>query len=450
MRRIVNSRRILPGGSSSHPIAPEAPVNAAARREYVRAVRPRYTLAPDRAKQAILDEFCATTGYHRKYAITLLNHPPQRPALPHRRRRPVYSEDVVTVLAAIWEAAGYPWSARLQALLPLWVPWARRHFAIPQAVLRALPKMSPSTIDRRLRSRKRQVCRRLYGRTKPGTLLKSHIPIRTEHWDVTTPGFIEVDLVSHSGNSALGDFLQSLNLTDIHTGWVESRAIMSKTQRTVQAALVELRAALPFPLRGLDSDNGSEFINAVLWEYCRGSQIQFTRSRPYKKNDNAHVEQKNWTHVRKLLGWDRYDSAEALAAINDLYRHELRLMMNLFQPSVKLVRKTRVGAQVRRQYDHPQTPLDRLLASKQGDPRQLRALQRLRGKIDPFALGAAIDRKLEQIYRLANRRHSPRGVTPETSPVDSRFQPRARHWNHDWLFASRRGRRAAVGSTVRT
>lgn len=446
MRRIVNSRRILPGGSS-HFIAPEAPVNAAARREYVRAVRPRYTLAPAGTKQAILDEFCATTGYHRKYAITLLNHPPQRSAPPHRRR-PVYSEEVVTVLAAIWETAGYPWSARLHALLPLWLPWACRHFAVSRPVLRALPKMSPSTIDRRLQSRKRQVRHRLYGRTKPGTLLKSHIPIRTEHWDVTTPGFTEVDLVSHSGNSALGEFLQSLNLTDIHTGWVESRAIRSKTQRGVHAALVELRAALPFPLRGLDSDNGSEFINTVLWEYCRGSQVKFTRSRPYKKNDNAHVEQKNWTHVRKLFGWDRYDSPEALAAINDLYRHELRLMMNLFQPSVKLIRKTRVGAQVRRQYDRPQTPLDRLLASKHGDPQQLRALQRLRSKIDPFALGAAIDRKLERIYRLANRRHSPRGASLEPSPVDARFQPRPRHWNHDWLFV-RQGRPAALGAAVR-
>ena len=196
----------------------------AARREYVRAVRPRYTLAPRKHRRAILDEFCATTGYHRKYAITVLNGPLPTPA-PPRRRQPVYTEQTVTVLAAIWEAAGYPWSARLQALLPLWLPWARRHFAIPRAVLRALPKMSPSTIDRRLRSRKRQIRRRLYGRTKPGTLLKSHIPVRTEHWDVTAPGFVEVDLVSHSGNSAVGDFLQSLNLTDIQTGWVESRAI---------------------------------------------------------------------------------------------------------------------------------------------------------------------------------------------------------------------------------
>ena len=421
----------------------------AARREYVRAVRPRYTLAPWRAKPAILDEFCATTGYHRKYAITLLNGP-QRTAQRPRQRPLTYSEDVITVLAAIWEAAGYPWSTRLHALLPLWLPWAKRHFAISPALARQVRRISPRTMDRRLQGRKRQVRRRLYGRTKPGTLLKHHIPIRTQHWDVTAPGFTEVDLVSHSGNWGDGEFLQSLNLTDIHTGWVESRAVLGKTQRAVRAAVAELHAALPFPLRGLDSDNGSEFINTSLFQYCRGRQIQFTRGRPYKKDDNAHVEQKNWTNVRKLLGWDRYDSLEAQAAMNDLYRHELRLMMNLYQPSVKLVRKTRIGARLRRQYDRPQTPLDRLLASGVGDPAQLRALQRLRNRLDPFAVAAAIDRKLQRIYRLANRRHSPRALFTLGSAVSPRFTPQPRRWNHDWLFHPRPSHRAGLGAPVRT
>jgi hypothetical protein len=448
MSRIVNSRKILPG-ASPHPVAPEAPVTPAARREYVRAVRPRYTLAPQHAKGAILDEFCATTGYQRKYAITLLNHPAEQRDHPRRRRRPVYAEPLIATLAAIWEAAGYPWSARLRALLPLWLPWARRHFRIPQAMERQLRTISASTIDRRLQTRKRRVRRRLYGRTKPGTLLKHHIPIRTAHWDVTIPGFIEVDLVSHSGNWADGDFLQSLNLTDIQTGWVESYAILRKTQRAVRAAVEALRAALPFALRGLDSDNGSEFINTLLWQYCRDRQIQFTRSRPYQKDDNAHVEQKNWTHVRKLLGWDRYDSPEAQAALNDLYRNELRLMMNLFQPSVKLRRKTRVGARVHRQYDCPQTPLDRLLASGQGDAQHLAALRRLRARLDPFALSTAIDAKLQRIYHLANRRHSPR-VGSYATPVSPRFVPPPHHWDNHWIFAAQQARRAAAEVPVRT
>jgi len=427
-------------------------VTPAARREYVRAVRPRYSLAPASAKPQILDEFCATTGYHRKYAITLLNHPAREASIQpaHRDRSPTYSNQAITVLAAIWEAAGYPWSSRLQALLPLWVPWARRHFPLSPTIEQQLRAMSPRTMDRRLQARKRQVRRRLYGRTKPGTLLKHHIPIRTQHWDVTTPGFTETDLVSHSGNWADGEFLQSLNLTDIHTGWVESRAIFGKSQRFVRAALAELCAALPFPLRGVDSDNGSEFINACIFHYCQDHQIDFTRGRPYKKDDNAHVEQKNWTHVRKLLGWDRYDSREALTAINDLFRNELRLMMNLFQPSVKLVRKTRVGSRLRRKYDRPQTPLDRLLASGAGDPEKLETLQRLRARLDPFVLAATIDRKLQQIYRLANRRHSPRRALPAVERVSPRFLPRPRRWNHDWLFRPRPSRHTTAGAPVRT
>lgn len=415
----------------------------AARREYVRAVRPRYTLAPQTAKRAILDEFCATTGYHRKYAMALLNNPKQPPPR-ERRRRPVYGEQTVAVLAAIWEAASYPWSTRLHALLPAWLPWARRHFVIPVAVERELCKLSPRTMDRRLQSRKRKIRRRLYGRTKPGTLLKHHIPIRTEHWDVTVPGFTEVDLVSHSGDSADGDFLQSLNLTDIHTGWGESRAIFGKYQRVVRGTVEELRTILPFALCGLDSDNGSEFINTALWEYCRSRTIQFTRSRPYKKDDNAHVEQKNWTHVRKIFGYERYDSVEAQTAINDLYRNELRWMMNLFQPSVKLVRKTRVGARITRQYDRPQTPLDRLIASGKGDTAKIRELVRLRARLDPFTLSATIDRKLQHIYQLANRRHSPRPGTYGTTSTSTRFLPRSRQWNNDWFFPKEVARRAAA------
>lgn len=424
----------------------------AARREYVRTIRPRYTLAPASAKPQILDEFCATTGYHRKYAIALLNHPPAtHPGeLVHRDRAPTYSEETIALLAAIWEAAGYPWSSRLEALLPLWLPWARRYFPLSPTIERQLRKMSPRTMDRRLQARKRRVRHRLYGRTNPGTLLKHHIPIRTEPWDVTTPGFTEIDLVSHSGNSADGEFLQTLNLTDIHTGWDESRAILGKGQRAVRAALAEMRQALPFPLLGTDSDNGSEFINACIFHYCQDHAIQFTRGRPYKKDDNAHVEQKNWTHVRKLLGWDRYDSQEALAAINDLYRNELRLMMNLFQPSVKLINKTRVGSRLRRKYDRPHPPLDRLLASGVGDPEKIKTLQRLRARLDPFALAAAIDRKLHQIYRLANRRHSPRGASPVASTISPRFQPRPRHWDNGWLFRPRPSRREMAGAPVRT
>ncbi len=385
------------------------------KQEYIRAIVQRYVSATKAAKHQILTEVCATTGYHRKAAIRRLRQARSPHPTPPRRRHPqIYGARTLTILAGIWEAAGYPWSVRLKALLPLWLPWAKRRVTIAPQVEHQLLTISPSTIDRRLQGRKRHLQRRLYGRTKPGTLLKHHIPIKTEHWNVTLPGFTEVDLVSHSGNSADGEFLQSLNLTDIHTGWVESRAVMGKSQTVVSVALEDMRTAMPFLLRGLDSDNGSEFINNHLFRYCEGREIQFTRGRPYKKDDNAHVEQKNWTHVRKLLGWDRYDSPQALQAMNDLYRHELRLMMNLFQPSVKLTRKVRVGSRLRRRYDRPQTPLDRLVASGAGDSAQIAVLQQLRTRLDPFALAETIDRKLRRIYRLANRRQSPRPVSAST------------------------------------
>jgi len=340
-------------------------VSPTSKREYIRAISQRYRTASRLAKQHILTEFCATTGYHRKAAIRVLNRPPGAQTRQRRRRPPTYGTQAIATLAAIWEAAGYPWSVRLKALLPLWLPRAKQRFAITPRVEQQVPSISPRTIDRRLQAKKTQLRRRLYGRTKPGTLLKHHIPIKTEHWDVTSPGFAEADLVSPSGNAADGEFVYSLHLTDIHSTWVETRAPLGRGQTAVLHALEEMAQVLPFPLQGLDSDNGSEFINHHLWRYGQTHGIQFTRGRPYKKDDNANIEQKNWTHVRKLLGWDRYDSHQALEAINDLYRNELRFMMNLFQPSVKLVRKVRVGSRLRRVYD-------RRLATSASAPGSLR------------------------------------------------------------------------------
>ena len=235
---------------------------------------------------------------------------------------------------------------------------------------------------------------------------------------MTSPGFTEVDLVSHSGNSGAGEFAHTLNVTDIHTTWTESRAVLGRGQATIEGALQEVEKALPFRLLGVDSDNGSEFINWHLQAWCQRKGIQLTRGRPYKKDDNAHVEQKNWTHVRKLLGWDRYDSPAAVEALNDLYRHELRLWLNLFLPSVKLVKKVRVGSKLRRVYDTPQTPLQRVASSPQAHAARVAELQSLRESLNPFALAKAIDQKLEHIYELANRRLSPK--VPQELPATER------------------------------
>ena len=385
--------------------------------DYLKAIYFRYRKASKPLRSRILDEFCQVCRYHRKYAIRLLNGPaPQKPnTTPSKGRRSTYGAKVIGALAAIWEAAGYPCSARLKALLPLWLPWAIQRLTLSAQAQKQLLTISPATIDRRLRPKKRQLKKRLYGRTKPGTLLKHHIPIKTDSWDVNTPGFTEIDLVSHSGNSASGDFVHSLNVTDIHCTWVESRAVMGKSQIGVLDAMKDIRQALPFKLLGIDSDNGSEFINYHLKTFCDQNTIQFTRGRPYKKDDNAHIEQKNYTHVRKIFGYERYDSQKAVEAMNDLYRNELRILQNLFLPSMKLLEKTRIGSKLKRRYDQPLTPLDRLLNCPQADPLKIQMLKNLRDTIDPFALAKRIEQKLERIYLLANPRISP-NPPPQPSP----------------------------------
>ena len=381
--------------------------------EYLRVMYERYGKAERKARGELLDEFCVTTGYNRKYAIRLLNGPVPEKKRPRRvrGRQPRYGTKVIAVLMAVWEAAGYPWSVRLKALLPNWMPWIRKRYRMSPEIEKQLLAMSARQMDRRLQSRKREQQRKIYGRTKPGTLLKHHIPVKTDSWDVKGPGFAEIDLVSHSGNSADGEFAHTLNLTDIYSGWTESQAVLGKSEIAVQQALDAIQAGLPFRLLGLDSDNGSEFINWHLKRWCDHKQIQLTRGRPYKKNDNAHIEQKNWTHVRKLLGWDRYDSAAAVAAVNAVYRQELRIWMNLYLPSVKLQKKVRVGSKLRRVYSPAQTPLERLLASGQADVRRIAGFKRLLATLDPFDLAARINRKLESVYQLANRRLSPKAET---------------------------------------
>jgi len=370
--------------------------------------RKRYKKGDRRDRSKLLDEFCEMTEYHRKYAIALLGRPVDAvvPPGPRRRRGASYGPAVCRALEYCWEHAGYPWSARLKAMLPQWLPWASRHLrSLTPEVEQALLKISPRQMDRLLADKKRGNKKRLYGHTKPGQLLKSQIPIRTDNWDVTSPGYLEIDLVVHCGPSASGEFICSFNLTDICTGWTETRAIMGKGEAGVVAALEEIRLELPFDLVAIDSDNGSEFINHHLVRWCKKHTITFTRSRPYKKNDNAHIEQKNWTHVRRIFGWDRYDTAEQCAMMNALYRSELYHMQNLFQPCVKLVGKTRVGSKVRRHYDTAMTPLDRLVAFHGTNPIPLR-VQRLltvRENLDPFGLSSRIDAGLTRLTRTTRQ-----------------------------------------------
>ena len=393
-----------------------------ARFEYLCQMWPVYRAARRAEKGRMLDQVCQVTGYHRKYAVRRLNGPPPESRPPRRRLRgPTYGKPVDHALRLVWEAANYPWSVRLKALLPRWLPWLKKRLSISPRLESQLLRISPRQIDRRLKPYKVRAKRRLYGRTKPGTLLKHQIPIKAERWEVDQPGHAEIDLVSHSGDRADGEFINSLTLTDIHTGWTETQAVPGKSQAFVVEALEQIRSRLPFELRAIDSDNGSEFINHHLHSYCELLGIKFTRGRPYKKDDNAHVEQKNWTHVRRLVGYLRNDSPKALLAMNELYRGELRSFQNLFMPSVKLMSKTRVGSRLRRHYDQPQTPLDRLIACRGAKAARLAALKALRDRLDPFKLSEILDRRLRLIHALSNPRHNPRGRAMEAAaPVENR------------------------------
>lgn len=397
-------------------------MKGAFRMQYLKMVYQRYDKSSKSVKGRILDELCRVCGYHRKYAIEKLRGyvrgaPPLKRE-GHRGHPKEYDAGVLEILEKVWEAADYPWSVRLKEILRVWLPAIKKHFPMTPEMEKKLSAVSPSTIDRALKTKKSSLKRRLYGRTKPGTLLKHQIPIKTDCWDVKQPGFVEVDTVSHSGPNAKDEFLNSVNLTDTASGWVETRAVMGKGERGVFLALTDMREELPFRLVGLDSDNGGEFINYHLAKYCEKEKIQFTRSRPYKKNDNAHIEQKNWTHVRKLLGWNRYDSQEALEAINCFYRNENRLFMNLFQPSVKLMKTIRRGSQVKKTYDVPKTPLDRLLLfeeKKKNRDKNLKLIQLkvLRKKLDPFLLSAKVNQSLREIWMLSHQ--SPHEAKPAHS-----------------------------------
>jgi hypothetical protein len=354
-------------------------------------------------KSRLLDQVGETLGRGRRQAKRLMRGKEPRVERPFRKRGPIYSERLIRVLEQVWQATQNLWSVRLKAALPLWMFWIKKRWSLSVEEERLLLAMSPATMDRRLAPYKSRLSRKIYGQTKPGRWLRRTIPIQTESWDVREVGWTEVDTVSHSGPFAAGVFARTLNQVDLLSTWVGMRAILGKKAEDIVAAEEDLRQEFPFELKGMDSDNGEEFINYELDRYCHKTGVQRFRSRPYKKDDQAHIEQKNGTNVRRLVGWDRYDTQEAVDAMNDLYRNELRLLINLFLPSVKLANKIRVGSRTRRVYKDAKTPLDRLMESGQGDGKKIEELRRLRERLDPFALSRTVDHKLQAIWSLASR-----------------------------------------------
>ena len=373
-------------------------------REYANAIKVRYQKGTKKQKGQILDEFTKATGLHRKASIRLLNR--RLVSKKKRSGRPVrYGIEVVQALRAVWEASDRLCSKRLHPFLPEFIGVLRRcgESNIGTEIEKALCSMSPATIDRLLQSWKRMDGRRSLSTTKPDSLLRSAIPIRTfADWQENRPGFIEVDLVAHCGENLEGFYLNTLMAVDVATGWAEFVGVWGKGQERVGAAIHNVRARLPFPMLGLDSDNGSEFINQDIARWCQRAGITFTRSRPYKKNDNCFVEQKNGSIVRRVIGRDRYSSKQAYEILNRVY-YLLRLYSNFFQPVMKLTLKTRHGAKVHRVYDIAQTPYQRVLKSGALNEKRKSEIISTYSHLNPVHLLKQINSNVERLWQLRER-----------------------------------------------
>jgi len=372
------------------------------KKELLGAIHPRYLKASKAEKSKIIDEFVAATGYHRKYAIRVLKHGPRRSKGKRKGRTAIYGGEVVKALEMVWEICGQICSRRLHPHLPEMVKVLERHHELhlDGETKRLLLQMSRATIDRCLQPARYKQPR---GRstTKPGGLLKAAIPLRTyTPWDEQRPGFMEIDLVAHCGESVAGQFLNTLTCTDIATGWTECLALLYRSQEQVHQGIQIMQQDLPFPLLGIDSDNGTEFINGLLYGYCQKNQITFTRSRPYKKNDQAHVEQKNWSIVRRTVGYDRWESQEEHALLASIYA-SLRLYTNFFQPVLKLVGKDRVGSKIIKRYDTAQTPYQRVLAVEDIPVEVKAQLINQYLQLNPVQLRKDIDQKVAKLWKIS-------------------------------------------------
>ena len=371
------------------------------KRELAKELHPRYLKSSKREKTRMLDEFVVTTGYSRKYANGLLKNGLSRKHKKKAGRKKKYQGEVIEVLEQVWEVCGRICSRRLHPFLPEIVEVLERFGEIDLSgeTKTLLLSMSRATIDRCLKAARYEHKRGL-STTKPGTLLKKSIEVRTwQDWDDEQPGFMEIDLVAHCGNTTAGQYVCTLTAVDMATGWTECLALPNKTQWAVHEAIQEMRKRLPFPLLGIDSDNGSEFINDLLYRYCLEEKITFTRSRPYRKNDQAHVEQKNWSVVRHTVGYDRFETEEELHLLKMVYK-DLRLYINLFQPVMKLIGKQRIDGKTIKYYDKAITPYRRTLAAEPVAFSDKVSLTNLYVQLNPVALRKNIDLNIGKLWKI--------------------------------------------------
>jgi len=375
------------------------------KRELLEAVRPRYLKAKKIEKQKMLDEFTSATGYHRKHAIRVLKNKVQvQNHLKGKTQtyKTIYRGEVVQALEQIWEVCGRICSKRLQPFLPEAIKVLERckEIEVTKETKDLLLKISSASIDRCLGLVRIKSPHGL-STTKPGSLLKNLIPVRTfTEWDQERPGFMEIDLVAHCGDTTEGQYLNTLTCTDISTGWTDVTALPRRSQEAVSQAIHWMRQRLPFSLLGIDSDNGSEFINDLLYRYCLDEKITFTRSRPYKKNDQAHVEQKNWSVVRHTVGYDRWETEQELVLLESIY-DDLRCYINFFQPSFKLIAKERIGNRTIKRYDTAKTPYQRVLERKDISLEAKARLMNLYIQLNPAELRRSIDQKTAKLWKIS-------------------------------------------------
>src|SRR6478735_6427918 len=383
----------------------------AERRAVTEATAIRYTLASKRGKSRILDELCANTGWHRNHARKALRSALQPKIVTVRSVRPLkYGPDVIAALTVCWAVLGMPAGKRLAPMLGELVA-VLRHFGelvIVEDTAALLVSMSAATIDRRLASERAKYQLKGRATTKPGSLLKSQIPVRTwADWDDARPGFVEIDLVCHDGGNPAGPHAFTLTVTDIATGWTENRSVPNKAAKCVLAALNDIAYKMPFPILGVDSDNGSEFINVHLLQWCQRHQITFTRARPANKNDGCHVEQKNWTVVRTLVGYHRYDTAAELLLLNEIWQLQSKLT-NYFYPQQKLISKVRDGAKVSKKYDTAATPFHRAINHPTMPQGRIVGLATAQGRINPAATQRRIHALTNQLLTLTSSKAGPK------------------------------------------
>lgn len=378
-----------------------------AKREYLEEIKDRYQQANKRQKKKILDEFCKVCNYNRKYAIRLLS----KRIIKKKKRKVVGSPrkynktEIYEFLRTTWKAANLPCSKRLKAMIPQWLSYynTKEGKELSIETQNLILKISPATIDRMLKPIRKLNGKRGLSTTKPGTLIKQSIPVKTGQWTESRPGYLEADTVAHCGVSMAGMFVYTLNTVDIATGWTFQRAIWGKGECNVLEAIKSIESSLPFELLGFDSDNGGEFINYHLRAYLRErkKRVAFTRSRPYKKDDNAHIEEKNWTKVRQYFGYERFNNPEVLPMMNELYRNQWNIFTNFFLPSMKLLSKERKGSKTIKKYDEAKTPYQRIMESKYISKEIKNLLTLQHKKYNPYLLEKEISKKISEIIKIA-------------------------------------------------